>query len=307
MEEKQSLDWDTELKEIPVKEWETRFNWVEEPCISHDGEQIASIVNVDDMMFDVCVNGEVWEGEYEKAWNLRALPNNTFAACICQDEEWTLTVNGTEWSNRFDFIWDLQTTQDGSHIGLAFQADGEYGMVVDDTPWETVYPNMNGMVLGEDGTSAAVVQVEAMAAADVAAFKRGVFSVARNGKAFEQRFLNVWDISLDEPSQHLAWSSRLTREAYTIVLNGTSWENTFQSVWKPEFADQGHSIVAPVRQGENGNCSRMTSRYGQPAMNNSGGSLYLVQTMELPPLLPRLSANGPWPRMIVSGPYPLIP
>jgi ribosomal protein S18 acetylase RimI-like enzyme len=249
MEEKQSLDWDTELKEIPVKEWETRFNWVEDPCISPDGEQIASIVNVDEMLFGVCVNGEVWEGEYEKAWNLRALPNNTFAACICQDEEWTLAVNGKEWSNRFDFIWDLQIGQGGSPIGLAFQSAGEYGMVVDDTPWDTVYPNISGMVLGEDGTSAAAVQVEAMAAADVAAFKRGVFTVARNGKAFEQTFLNVWDISLDEQCQNLAWGARLTREGYTIVLNGRPWENYFQSVWKPEFVDQGTSIVAPVRQG----------------------------------------------------------
>ena len=249
MEEKQSLDWDTDLKEIPVKDWETRFNWVEEPCISPDGEQIASIVNVDEMVFGVCVNGEVWEGEYEKAWNLRALPNNKFVACICQDEEWTLAVNGKEWSNRFDFIWDLQFTEDGSHIGLAFQTDGEYGMVVDDTPWDTLYTNMNGMVLGKDGRSAAVVQVESVAAADVAAFKKGIFSVALNGKAFGQTFLNAWDISLDEGSQNLAWSSRLTREAYTIVLNGRPWENSFQSVWKPEFADQGNSIVAPVRQG----------------------------------------------------------
>jgi hypothetical protein len=247
MEEKQSLDWDTDLKEIPVKEWETRFNWVEEPCISPDGEQIASIVNVDDMVFGVCVNGEVWEGEYEKAWNLRALPNNKFVACICQDEEWTLAVNGKEWTNRYDFIWDLQIT--GSHIGLGFQTDGEYGMVVDDTPWDTVYPNMNGMVLGNAGSSAAVVQVESMAAADVEAFKRGVFSVALNGKAFDQTFLNAWDISLDEKSKILAWSARLTREAYTIVVNGKPWENSFQSVWKPEFADQGDSIVAPVRQG----------------------------------------------------------
>lgn len=248
MEEKQSLDWDTDLKEIPVKEWEARFNWVEEPCISPDGEQIASIVNVDDMVFGVCVNGEVWEGEYEKAWKLKALPNNQFVACICQDEEWTLAVNGKEWSNRFDFIWDLQITKDGSHIGLAFQTDGEYGMVVDDTPWDTLYANMSGMVLGNQGTSAAVVQVESMAAADVEAFKRGIFSVALNGKAFEQRFLNVWDISLDQ-NQNLAWSARLTREAYTIVVNGIPWENTFQTVWKPEFVDQGNSIVAPVRQG----------------------------------------------------------
>ncbi|MCP4722979.1 MAG: Tmc redox complex protein TmcD, partial [Desulfobacteraceae bacterium] len=201
------------------------------------------------MVFGICVNGDVWEGEYEKAWSLRALPNNKFAACVCQDEEWTLAVNGEEWSNKFDFIWDLQISPDSSHISLAFQQDGEYGMVVDDTPWDMVYANMNGMVLGSNGKSAAVVQVDPMAAADVEAFKKGLFSVALNGKAFARKFLNIWDISLDEKNKNLAWSARLDREAYTIVVNDTPWENLFQSVWKPEFADQGKSIVAPVRQG----------------------------------------------------------
>ncbi len=34
MEEKLSWDWSTQLKEIPVKEWASRFNWVEDPCIT---------------------------------------------------------------------------------------------------------------------------------------------------------------------------------------------------------------------------------------------------------------------------------
>jgi hypothetical protein len=249
MEEKQSWDWNTDEKEIPVKEWETRFNWVEEPCISPDGERIASIVNVDEMVFGICENGDLWDGEYEKAWNLRAVPGKGFAACICKDEEWTLAVNGMEWSNLFDFIWDLQISPDGSQISLAFQLDGEYGMVVNDKPWDSLYENINGMVLGNQGTSAAVVQVGSMAAADVEAFKKGIFSVALNGQAFDQKFLNIWDLSLDKEKQNLAWGVRLNREAYTIAVNDISWENTFQSVWKPEFADQGRSIVAPVRHG----------------------------------------------------------
>ncbi len=249
MEDKQSWDWNTDLKEIPVEEWGTRFNWVEDPCISLDGERIASIVNMDEMAFGICENGEVWEGEYEKVWNLKSLPNNEFAAFVCQDEEWTLAVNGKEWSNRFDFIWDLQISPDGLDIGLAFQRDMAYGMAVNDIPWETTYENMTGMVLGNQSSSAAVVQVASMAAADVEAFKKGLFSMALNGKAFDRKFLNIWDISMDEKNQKIASGVRLNRETYSIAVNDTTWDNRFQSVWKPEFANQGKSIVAPVRQG----------------------------------------------------------
>ncbi|WP_022664184.1 electron transfer complex subunit TmcD [Desulfospira joergensenii] len=249
MEEKESWDWSTDLKEIPVKEWETRFNWVEEPCISPDGERVASIVNVDEMVFGICENGEVWEGEYEKAWSLKALPNNQFIACVCQDEEWTLAVNGEEWENRFDFIWDLQVSSDGAHIGLAIQRDSEYGMAVNDKPWETLYENLSGAVMGETGATAGVVQVESMGAADVDAFKKGIFSVALNGKAFDKKFLNAWDISFDRKNQSLAWGVRIDRERYTIAVNGTPWTHEFQSVWKPVFAGEGQSVLAPVRHG----------------------------------------------------------
>lgn len=249
MEEKESWDWSTDLKEVPVKEWETRFNWVQEPCISPDGERIASIVNVDEMAFGICENGETWEGEYEKAWSLKSLPNQGFAVCVCQDEEWTLAVNGEEWENRFDFIWDLKISSDGSHIGLAIQQDSEYGMAVNDEPWDTLYENITGMVMGQTGASAGVVQVESMAAADVEAFKRGIFSVARNGQAFEQKFLNAWDISFDGGNQNLAWGIRLDREQYSIAVNGTAWSNVFQSVWRPVFTTDGQSVLAPVRHG----------------------------------------------------------
>ena len=54
MDNKESWDWSTDLKEIPFKAWGTRYNWVEEPCISPDGERIAGIVNVDEMAFGIC-------------------------------------------------------------------------------------------------------------------------------------------------------------------------------------------------------------------------------------------------------------
>lgn len=246
MKGQQSWDWNTDLKEIPVGEWKTRFNWVEEFNISPDGEYIASIVNMDELIFKVCVNGQVQDTEYEKIWNLRSLPDNTFAAFVYNDDEWTLSVNSREWSNTFDFIWDFQTTPDGNQIGFAFQKDSEYGMVVNDRPWDHVYTNMSGMVLSDTGTSAAVVQVSPMAAADVDTFKKGLFSIAVNGSVFDKKFLNIWDISFDKTGRHLASSVRLNREAYTIAENDILWDRIFQGVWQPKFSNSG-KVLAPVR------------------------------------------------------------
>ncbi len=249
MEEKQSWDWSTQLKEIPVKEWDARFNWVEDPCISPDGESVASIVNVDEMAFGICVNGDLWEGEHEKAWSLKALPDNRLAVCVCQDEEWRLVVDGQPWSNSFDFIWDLRATPGGAHIGIAFQRDGEYGMAVDDQPWDACFENITGMILGAQGTGAAVVQVESMAAADVNAFAKGLFSVANNGTPGSERFLNIWDLAFDDEGRSLAFGVRFDRETYGIAVNGSVWDQRFQSVWRPMFCDLGKSVAAPVRTG----------------------------------------------------------
>ncbi|MDZ7665407.1 MAG: Tmc redox complex protein TmcD [Desulfotignum sp.] len=246
MEENTSWDWGTELKEIPFDEWRTRFNWVQSPRVSRDGERIAAIVNLDEMVFNVCVNGEVWEGEYEKIWNLTPVSGNGFAAFVARDEEWTMAVNGQEWTQWCDFIWQMMQSPDGRTLGAAFQSDSEYGVTVNDTPWEHRYENLNGAVMAADGTSAAVVQVTSMPGADVEAFKKGVFSVARNGIPQDRRFLNIWDISFDASGRQIGYTVRTNREAYTIVQNDTLWDNRFESVWKPEFLDE-NSLLAPVR------------------------------------------------------------
>ena len=246
MGEKTSWDWHTELKEVPVKEWESRFNWVQAPRVSRDGERIAAIVNLDEMAFNVCVNGDIWEDEYEKVWCLTPYADKGFAAFVAKDEEWTMNVDGTEWSNWFDFLWDMKISPNGDFIGAAFQTDSEYGMVVNDVPWEDRYENISGAVMAPNGISAAVVQMASMAAADVDAFKKGIFSIACNGKARAARFLNAWDISFDKAAQNIACTVRLDREAYTIVQNDTVWDNRFESAWKAAFLDE-KTLVAPVR------------------------------------------------------------
>ena len=249
MKESKTFDWNTDLKEVPVREWEDRFAWVEEPYVTPDGETIASIVNVEEGVFTVCENGKTWDKEYDKAWGLRPLPNGKFAACVSSDEEWTLSVGGNEWKNWFDFIWNLQMTQDGSSLSLAVQKDSEYGMAVNDTLWNQLYGNINEMVLSDTGNTAAVVQVTSMLQADIEVFKQGIFSCAVNGKAIEKNFLNIWDISFDASGENVAYGARLNRTDYTIVVNDTAWDKKFQSVWKPVFLSDGNSVVAPVKQG----------------------------------------------------------
>ena len=247
MDEKTSWDWHTDLKEIPVKEWDNSFNWVQSPIVSSDGERVAAIVNVDEMAFNICVNGLAWEGEeYEKIWCLSPVSDNGFAAFAARDEEWTVLVNGEPWSSRGDFIWDMMVSADGKLLAAAFQSDSEYGVIVNDVPWEDRYESMTGAVLAPDGSSAAVVQVESMTAADVDAFKEGLFCVAHNGKSQDKRFLNIWDISFDSSGRHIGYGVRLDRENYTIVQDDTTWDSRFQSVWKPEFLDQ-NILLAPVR------------------------------------------------------------
>ncbi|MEX1299158.1 MAG: electron transfer complex subunit TmcD [Desulfotignum sp.] len=246
MEDNTSWDWGTELKEIPVDEWRTRFNWVQSPRVSRDGERIAAIVNLDEMAFNVCVNGEVWEGEYEKIWSLAPISGSGFAAFVARDEEWTVAVDGQEWTHWCDFIWQMMVSPDGRTLGAAFQSDSEYGVLVNDTPWEHRYENMTGAVVAANGSSAAVVQVISMPGADVEAFKKGIFSVACNGIPKDRRFLNIWDISFDASGTQIGYTVRTSREAYGIVQNDTLWDNRFESVWKPEFLDE-NSLLAPVR------------------------------------------------------------
>lgn len=240
-------DWQTPVKEIPVKEWETRFNWVEDPVVTPDGEAVAAIVNLDEMAFGICVNGEVWEGEYEKAWSLKALPDSRFAAAVCADEAWSMLVDGQAWTEVFDFIWNLDVTPEGSHISLAYQRDMAYGMARNGEPWEEDFESITGMTMGSNGACAAVVQPDPMPAADTEAFAKGIFAVARDGVCFEPRFLNAWDLSFDQSGERLAWAVRLDRETYGVALDGNLWESRFQAVWKPVFFKNG--LAAPVRTG----------------------------------------------------------
>ncbi len=248
MKDERTWDWQTPKKEIPVKEWQDRFNWIEETHVSPDGEKIASIVNCDEAQFTICVNGDIWDDIFEKAWSLRFMPDGRLAALVSNDEEWTVCLDGISWETRFDYIWDLKVTQDGSFIGIAVQKDMKYGMAVNDTVWNHLYENITGIVLSDQGTSAAIVQVDPLGQADIDGFGSGIFAVAKDGVAQSQKFMNIWDLSFDSTGQQIAYAIRKNRLEYSLVKNNSPWNQTFQSVWKPKFVDKDNSIIAPIRQ-----------------------------------------------------------
>lgn len=249
MKDEKTWDWHTAKKEIPVKEWQERFNWVEEPCVSPDGENIAAIVNREDTVFSICMNGATWEETFEKAWSLNFSPDGKLAALVSRDEEWTACVDGVLWDTWVDFIWDLRFTRDGASMGAAVQKEMQYGMVVNDALWGTLYENISGTVLSDQGTSAAIVQVLPLGQGDIDGFSSGIFSAAVNGVAQPEKFMNIWDLCFDSQGKQIAYTIRKDRMNYSLVKNNDPWEQNFQFAWAPQFIDRDDSVIAPVRQG----------------------------------------------------------
>jgi hypothetical protein len=64
--------------------------WVEEPEASPDGESLAAVVNVGDGRFTLCVNGQPWETDFEKAWYPRYSPDGRLTAITMEDMVWTV-------------------------------------------------------------------------------------------------------------------------------------------------------------------------------------------------------------------------
>ena len=249
MNDEKTWDWETLKKEIPVKQWQDRFNWAEEAVVSPDGEKIASIINLDEAQFTVCVNGKTWEETFEKAWSLQFLPDGRLGVLASNDEEWTVCIDGIFWNTWFDYIWDLKANRDGSFVGAAVQKDGQYGMAVNDTIWDNLYDNINGMVLCDSGKSGAIVQVTPLGQADIDGFSSGAFSVAVNGAALPDKFMNIWDLKFNEQGDKVVYAIRKNRVDYSVGTDAGPWEQNYQFTWRPHFIDNNTSVIAPVRQG----------------------------------------------------------
>ena len=138
----------------------------------------------------------------------------------------------------------------GDVIAAPVQIDGEYGVALNGTAWETLYENANNVILSPQGNaSAAVVQVKSMAQADIATFQEGIFSVAVNGQVWDKIFVNCWNPAFDPAGKNVAATVRRTLYDYTIAVNGKAWAGAYACAWGPAFNPANGQVAAPVRKG----------------------------------------------------------
>ena len=70
MQDIASWDWETGEKAVAdIGEIRSRYEEVRELAVSDDGEKIAVIVKGDEGVTP-CVNGELWDAAFDKAWCL---------------------------------------------------------------------------------------------------------------------------------------------------------------------------------------------------------------------------------------------
>jgi hypothetical protein len=126
-------DWEIGTKAIPFDAWKADLAWVEEPYVSPDGERIAAVVNLDEARFIVCVNGQAWEGVFDKAWYPRfSLDGRRLPATAKHDGHWSLLVDDRLWRQRFDQIRPPVFSPDGRLVAAVVETGGRFGLVVDD-------------------------------------------------------------------------------------------------------------------------------------------------------------------------------
>jgi hypothetical protein len=278
--------------EVNLKDWQSRFNWVEDFHVNPSGDKIAAIVNTDEAEFTVCANGDCWDATFEKAWSLRFSPDSKLMALVANDDEWTVCIDGTPWEEQFDFVWGLTTSEDGSHVCAAIQRDMTYGLAVNDTPWETLYENISSTALSASGSAGGVVQVDNLGQADIDGFSQGIFCVAVEGNVQSDKHMNIWDLCFDEQGKRIAYAVRKDRSRYTIGVDKQLWTNDFQFVWNPVFVDNGTSIVAPVRtQGK-----WLLYKDDQPFWNTSYAQMWKVTAQDTSNKIAAVVSNkfGQW-------------
>ena len=81
---------------------------------------------------------------------------------------------GFAWENRFAYVWNPLFSRDGGSIAVSFQQDRQYGMVLNDVPWEETYGNLTDPALSPDGNhTAASVQVISTGEVEIHKFQEG--------------------------------------------------------------------------------------------------------------------------------------
>ncbi len=243
--------WDWEIGQKTVIESLSPLEghgWQEEPYVSPDGETLAAVVQVDVGEFTVRTNNTVWETTFEKIWGLKYSPDGRLAAICQQDMEWVMVADGVPLGETTDYIWETKISEDGSVIASMYKGMERYGVCLNGEPWETLYENLNMYSISADGKrSAGVVQVVSLAQADIEGFKKGIYTVAVDGKAWTNKFQNVWGPIFDPSGEHVAAQVRTGVLTNSIAVDDKPWSTNYNQVWEPTFNPADGSVAAPVR------------------------------------------------------------
>ncbi|MFW6284088.1 MAG: hypothetical protein ACOC1H_01710 [Desulfosalsimonas sp.] len=220
-QQQEEWDWTPGQRKIgDFPAWRDRFSYMEEPYVSGDGEKIAAIVKTEDETFTVCVNGTLWEAQYDKVWHLRFAPDQRALALVSDMAMWTVAVDGTAWTNWYEFVWKPCFGKNAPHITAAAQKELRYRAVTNDVPWENEFFALTYLTVSPDGkTAAAVVQDTPLPEADIEKFQESGFTVAINGKPWKNHYVNIWELAFSENGDHLAAELRTSLYDYTIAVD----------------------------------------------------------------------------------------
>ena len=245
----ESWDWQAGKKVLAdLAQIRSSYPRVDEFVVSPDGERIVAPVKTGRRAFTIAVNGEPWSESFELCWYPRFSRLGRLTALVRIDDEWTVAVEGQPWKERFEYVWNPLFSADDGAIAVACKRDNAYRLAVDDAPWEEGFPGMRDFCVSPDGSSAAAtVQVEALKEADVSGFFKGVWSVAVDGKAWNERYVNAWNPTFSADGKAVAAEIRTDICEYSIAVNAEPWPSRFGSVWAPAFDPRNGSVVAPVR------------------------------------------------------------
>jgi len=249
MVDRDTWDWDTAKKLVSdLRAVEGRFDQVHEWVVSDDGERIAAPVLTGPEVFRVWVNDSLWEGEFEKAWNLVFAPDGRLTALVRIDDEWTVAIDSVPWEGRWEFAWNPTFNRDGSVLAVQIKDNMEYTVAVNGRPWEQRFHSSRGLVVSDDGSHvAALVQVEPLAEADIVGFMEGTWSVAVDGTPWEKKFINVYGPAITPDGAHVAAEVRLDICDYTLAEDAVLWDRSFGCVWEPAYRNGNRALIAPVR------------------------------------------------------------
>ena len=229
MPKQDNWNWGTEKKLVAdLNEIRSRFAIVYELTASPDGERIAVPVAQEVDNLQVCVNGEPWEGVFEKAWNLLFAPDGRLVALVRVNDEWTVAVEGQLWKERYEFAWNVKLNPAGDAIAVQVKNNGMYSLCLNGKTWEKGFLSLRDYALSPDGKRmAATVQVEELPEADIFKFLQGTWSVVVDETTWKKNYLNAYAPVFSADSKSVAAEVRTDATAYTIGKDEALWEQTF--------------------------------------------------------------------------------